>query len=609
MVKQLLRLVGEYGEKDRCDWSLLSYGWGDGGGGPDSRHLELLNRSRDLEGLPRCKHMKVSEFFHTIDECPDVPTWRGELYFELHRGTYSTQGQTKKNNRKSELLYRDAEFLSSAASPMGLAYPYDELHEQWKGILCHQFHDVLPGSSVGEVYEDTDKMYAAIIGAGEEVVDSALEKIVDEINTSGKGKAVVVFNTLPWGRTDVAGVKLPDGGPYNLLDADGKELASQTQDGEMRFTATVPSMGYATYRLVKKSPGRFKSPIKVSKNRLENGFYRIELDGKGVIRSLVDKATGREVLLEGKRGNLLQLFEDKPNDFDAWDIDFYYDDKWEDITDLQSIGVVEDGPVRGAIETVRKFNKSKLIQRMVIYADIPRIDFETYVDWHEDNKCLKASFPVSVNANTARYEIAFGNIERTTHTNTSWDAAQFEVCAHKWADVSEGSFGVSLMNDCKYGHHTKGNVMRLTLLRSPKEPDPMADMGEHFFTYSLMPHAGDYVEARTVRRAYELNVPMRSVTAAPSRGKLANEGSFFAVDAENVVLETVKRAEREDSTILRLYECHNTRSDVTVKVGVPFKKVYECDLMEDNLGEVKSKGDEFRFEIRPFEIRTFKLVK
>ena len=604
----LRRQVSDFAEKDRCDWSLLSYGWGDGGGGPDRRHLELLERSKDIEGLPKCQQMKVKDFFAKIDGAAEYPEWVGELYLELHRATYTTQGHNKRSNRKTELAYRDIEFLSSVAEPMGLDYPREELLKQWKTILCQQFHDVIPGSSIRQVYEDTDIIYAGISKAGREMADAATAQIVSKIDTSGDGSAIVVFNTLPWGRTDITSAKLPAKGSYAVIDPSGKEIPSQIVNDEIRFVSVTPSMGYSTYRLIKKTAGRFKSELKVSKKLLENQFYRIALDGKGVISSIIEKGSGREVLPQGARANLLQLFEDKPNDFDAWDVDFYYDDKFEDITGLDKIEVVEQGPVSGAIEVTRSFGQSKIKQKMVIYADVPRIDFETWVDWHESNKFLKAAFPVDVNATKARYEIQFGNVERPTHTNTTWDLARFEVCAHKWADLSEADFGMSLLNDCKYGHHTKGNVMRLSLLRAPKSPDPMADMGEHTFTYSILPHSGTYVEAQTVRHGYALNVPLVCVVAKPEKVDMPKEKSFFAVDSENVVLEAVKKAEKGEGTILRFYECHGVRDTVSVKVDMPFKKVQEVDLMEDKIADVSSKNGEFSFDMKPFEIKTFRLV-
>lgn len=607
---KLIQQVREFKEKDRSNESLLSYGWGDGGGGPERSYLEYLMREKDLEGLPRVTQKTVSDFFHSIDQ-PDIdyPKWVGELYLELHRGTYTTQAHNKRFNRKAEFLYRDAEILCSVAASLGQPYPYQELLKGWKDILCNQFHDVIPGSSIRQVYEDTDIMYPEIIAAGEKTADKALGRIAENVDTTGNGDAVIVFNTLPWHRTDVAEVELPrTAGAYSVIGQDGRQVPSQIENGHIRFLADAPSMGYAVYRLVEGPAGKQASDLKVSKKSVENRFFKVELDRNGVITSLIEKSTGREVLPNGEVGNRIQLFEDKPVDWPAWDIDFFYEDKWDDITDVRRMDVVANGPVYAAIEFERKFEKSMLKQRMIVYNDIPRIDFETWVDWHEDNKVLKVAFPVDVNASKARYEIQFGNTERPTHTNTSWDFAKFEVCAQKWADLSEADFGMSLMNDCKYGYHTKGNVMRLTLLRSPKEPDPMADMGEHVFTYSIMPHAGDYCEAGTVRQAYSLNVPLRAAVVASSPGKLAAEKSFVSVDAPNVVLETVKRAEKEETTILRCYECHNRRSHVTINAGLPFKHVYECDLMEDNLAEVPSRAGAFSFDIKPFAIRTFKLV-
>ena len=607
---KLLQQVREFKEKDRCDESLLSYGWGDGGGGPDRRHLEFLQRSKDLEGLPRCVQKKVTDFFHSIDDPGiDYPEWVGELYLELHRGTYTTQARNKRYNRKAEFLYRDAELLSCLAMPFGLEYPAAELREKWEDILCNQFHDVIPGSSIRLVYEDTDRMYPEIFRVGEEAAGRALERIARNVDTRGEGRPVLVFNTLPWDRSAVVSVDVPGDAPCAVVGPDGEEVPVQRSGERLLFAASAPSAGYAVYRLVPRQPSGFRSPLKASRTVLENRWFRVRLDSKGAIVSLVHRPTGRELVRPGERANLLRLYEDKPIDWPAWDIDFFYEDKWEDVTQTDSLELVEEGPVRAVVEVRRSFSRSRLSQRIVIYADSPRIDFETWVDWHEKDRVLKALFPVDVNASEARYEIQFGTVTRPTHTNTSWDFARFEVCAHRWADISEEGFGMSLMNDCKYGHHTKGSEMRLTLLRAPKEPDPEADMGEHVFTYSIMPHAGDYIEAGTVREAYGLNVPMRVLPVEASEGPLPPVRSFLRVDSEHVILETVKKAEREETVILRCYECHNRRGTVTVTVDLPFSRVYECDLMEDNLEEVPCAGSSFTFPIRPFEIKTFKLVR
>lgn len=610
---KLIQQVREFKEKDRSDWSLLSYGWGDGGGGPDRRHFEFLRRSEDLEGLPRCKQTKVEDFFRLIDDpAVDYPTWVGELYLELHRGTYTTQARNKRYNRIAELKYRDAELMSSIASHFHLPYPYDELHAGWRDLLLNQFHDVIPGSSIHAVYEDTNKMYPKILDIAERTVDSACGRVVENIQTGGE-PAVVVFNSLPWKRRSVAHIQMPEDKDIAIETMDGKEVALQRSGDLIQFEAEAPSMGYATYRVRNRRPGSVRSHLRASKTSLENRHYKIRLDSQGAIVSLVHKQTGRELLPEGERGNLLRLYEDKPLEWQAWDIDFFYEDKWDDITRLDAFRVIDQGPVSASIEFERSFGASRLKQKMTIYDKSPRIDFVTWVDWHEENKCLKACFPVDVNASRARYEIQFGNVERPTHTNTSWDKARFEVCAHRWADISEEGFGMSLMNDCKYGHHTTGNEMRLTLLRSPKDPDPEADMGEHLFTYSILPHAGDYIEAETVRRAYELNVPLKCIAleskTTVSEAALPHEMSFFSVDAPNVILETVKRAENSEDTIIRLYECYNQRAQARVNVHLPFARVYETDLMEDNLHELSIKDHGFTADFKPFEIKTFKLVK
>ncbi|MCC6484020.1 MAG: alpha-mannosidase [Armatimonadetes bacterium] len=612
---KLIQQVDEFKEKDRSDWSLLSYGWGDGGGGADRRHFEFLRRSEDTEGLPRCKQTKIEDFFRTIDDPSiDYPTWVGELYLELHRGTYTTQARNKRYNRIAELKYRDAELFSSVASHMHVPYPYEELHKGWQDILVNQFHDVIPGSSVHWVYEDTNEMYPRILEVAEKATESACSAIVENINFGGQAPVVVVFNSLPWERRSVAHFQWPADKPCAIETTDGQEVPIQRSGDLVEFTAKAPSMGYATYRVRERRPQNVTAnTLKASKTSMENRFYKIAIDNKGVITSILHKESGRELLPEGERGNLLRLYEDKPLEWQAWDIDFFYEDKWEDVTQLDSVEVLNQGPVSASVEFVRSFGASHLKQKMTIYADDPRIDFVTWVDWREENKCLKACFPVDVNASKARYEIQFGNVERATHTNTSWDKARFEVCAHRWADISEQGFGMSLMNDCKYGHHTVGNEMRLTLLRAPKDPDPQADMGEHLFTYSIMPHAGDYISAQTVRRAYELNVPLKCVPvesrADASEGSLLDETSFFNVDAPNVILETVKRAENSGDTIIRLYECHNQRAHVSINVNLPFTKVYETDLMEDNLQEVAFKFRYFTADLKPFEIKTFKLVE
>lgn len=588
----------ELQDKARTRQIIFTYGWGDGGGGPENRHMEYLRRSRDLEGLPECRHKSVSQFFHDIDDGTDYPEWAGELYLQCHRGTYTTQGRIKRQNRRAEILLRDAELLSVIAGASGLPYPGGELREQWEKVLVNQFHDVLPGTSIAQVYEDTDRMYEEVFETGQRVVHGAIRRIV------GDGDGIAVFNTLPWDRNDLVEMALPGEGHFAVEDADGREAPSQQTQRGLLFAASAPSMGYSTYRLVNRRPKAKPGWPRVSERRLENRFLRVELDDRGQIASFVHKDTGREVMPNGLAGNLLRIFEDKPLEYPAWEIEFFHEDKYHDPIPGDDMRVVEEGPLRASVEVTRSFGKSHLRQWIIIYRDSPRIDFHTWVHWQENEKLLKVGFPVDVNADRARYEIQFGNIERATHRNTSWDFAQFEVPAQRWVDLSEHGFGVSLLNDCKYGHSIHDGWIWLSLLRSAKKPDPTADMDEHEFTYSLMPHAGSYVDAQTVRRAYELNVPLLT----SMQGELRGSKSFFYVDTDNVIVETVKQAEDAQGIILRLYECHNRRTMVNVLANLPFTKVFECSLMEENQGEIRIHNGGFSFDIKPFEIRTFRLV-
>lgn len=590
-----------YREKDRSEIALYPYGYGDGGGGPTREHLEHLRRAKNLEGLPKCTPMWAADFFQLLEKrSEDLPEWIGELYLEYHRGTYTTQSRNKRANRKSEFLLRDAEMAAGLAWITAKAkYPQDQLTHAWKLVCKNQFHDVIPGTSVTDVYLDTAEDYKEIAGIGESVRALALEKIAN------KGKEVSVFNSLSWERSDAVAVRAPGKGDWHAETSDGKSLPSQPSKADSSLVwvepGPVPGIGISSLKLVK---GRGKAPgtIKVSASGMENAFYRIKLDKQGLITSIYDKRASREVIPQGSKANVFQLFEDKPLSWDAWDVDFYYRDKGLDITELAEVKVEEAGPVRGALRIRRKFGESSVDQRIVLWGSSPRIDFETQVGWHETKKMLKVAFPVDVHASSARFDIQFGSVERPTHWNTSWDFARLEVAAQKWVDMSQADYGISLLNDCKYGHDVHDNVMRLTLLRSPKEPDPHADMGEHLFTYSLLPHEGDWLAGEVVRRAYELNVPMTvCISDGQSRGCLS-------LDAPNVVIETIKKAEKEDALIVRMYECSGMRAEACLNLGFSVSRAEECDLLERNLGNLPVEKGVIKLKMKPFEILTVKLM-
>ena len=609
--RTLVHSVASFPERDRYDEAIVSYGHGDGGGGPDRRQLEYGRREANLEGLPRVVHRRVDEFFHrAARRAKDLTTWQGELYLEYHRGTLTTQARTKRHNRQGELLLREAELFAALAWALGSTYPQAELDEAWKTLLLQQFHDILPGSSIGAVYVDAERDFARVRELGEAVRSRALEALAGRVNTTGPGRPVLVWNSLGWDRTGLCEVDAD--GASAVLGPSGEALPVQclVRDGRERllFAPQVPSVGYGVYRLVGDSPAVPEAAeLTVTPALLESPFVRLRLDEQGLLTSIYDKTVRREVVRPGARANVLQLFEDRPNDADAWDIDFYYRDKGEDLVALSEVCVTEAGPLRGVLTLVREFGQSRLEQDLVIYAHTPRIDFASRVSWHEDQRLLKVAFPVDIVTDHATYEIQFGHLQRSAHFNTSWDFGKFEVPAQKWADLSEGDYGVALLNDCKYGYDCHFGQLRLSLLRATTDPDPNADRGDHEFTYSLLPHRGDH-RGGVVRAGYELNVPLYVQPVEPSPGELPAEHRFFTVGAPNVVLEAIKKAERADLIIARLYEAHQQRGSVSVATSLPLSQAWECNLLEERTGrERRLSGGRLRLNVKPFEIKTVAL--
>ena len=605
-------------QKDVLDEMLLTFGWGDGGGGPTQHMIENGRRLANMIGVPKCRFGSITGYLNEQLDNLDfsrLPIWNDELYLERHRACQITQARTKRNNRKLELLLRELEWFSVFASRRGLKYPGREIRSLWERILTNQFHDILPGSSVQSVYEEADRNYAQVEREAKALLQKAVKAETDGIDTRGKGKPLVLFNTLGWDRHDPVAVreKTPKE-PFHVADGDGSVVphqCSHAEDGTPVLwiePASVPSMGHTVHRILRgKASVAVASELKATDRLLENRFFRVRLDRKGTVSSIWDKRAKREVLAPGQRGNVLQLFHDHPNNDDAWDYDFNIDENRREWDDLQSVEVVEEGPVRSAIRLVRKTDKSTLIQRIVLYRCIPRIDFETEVDWWEKRTLLKAAFPVNVRSSLATYEIQFATIQRPTHRSTPFDRARFEVAHHRWADLSEGNYGVTVANDCKYGFDTHEKVMRLSLLRSPIAPDPHADEGKHEFVYSLLPHAGDWREAESVRRGVELNVPIRAALASNHTGGQPSTLSCLTCDAPNVIIETLKKEERGKSLILRLYESQGCRGPAAVEFGFPVRSVRECNLVEEGDAEVGFSRDRLKLDFSPYEIRTFKL--
>jgi alpha-mannosidase len=564
---QIVRSVEDFKDADRSLRSLYLYGWGDGGGGPEPDMIESAHRLQSLAGAPRVELSKAADFFDGAKrEARDLTTWVGELYFELHRGTYTSQARTKRLNRRAEQALREAEMWSVAA---GGDYPRDLLDSTWRRLLINQFHDILPGSSIDWVYEDAERELEAVV----EVAGGLTTRAQGAI--AGEGDHLLVYNVNSHSRSEV-------------IEADDHPRL-----------VNVPPCGWA---VADDSPPP-TDRVTVEDRVMENGLLRVTWDSRGLLTSIWDKEAEREVLLAGSAGNLLQLHDDDPKNWDAWDVDADYRHHATDITALARSTVEMDGPLRAAVRFAREFGHSRLEQRMVLDAGSRVVRFETDVDWQETHKFLKVAFPVDVRSARATYEIQFGHVERSTHTNTSWDQARFEVCAHRWADLGEAGYGVALLNDCKYGYDILGSVMRLSLLRAPTHPDPAADRGNHRFTYALMPHLGDFRQAGVIAAAEDLNAPLRLVNGAAGGPR-----SLVEVDKAQVVVEAIKRAEDSDAVIVRLYEAWGGHCRARLTTTLPVRRAFLCDLLERDRGEVAVDGGELELELSPFKILTLKLI-
>ncbi|TMD16761.1 MAG: alpha-mannosidase [Chloroflexi bacterium] len=566
---QIVQSAADFKDRDHSSHSLYLYGWGDGGGGPEPDMIESAHRLRSVDGAPRVELGRVGDFFpRAKKEAHGITTWVGELYFELHRGTYTSQARTKLLNRRAEQALREAEMWSVA---VGNRYPADILDSSWKRLLINQFHDILPGSSIDWVYEDAERELAEVVEVASQLSTSAQSAL------AGAGSNLIVFNSNSHTRREV-------------VDVDGRQVMVE-----------APSCGW---RSVTESAAPREQPVSVAGRVMENGLLRVAWDERGRLTSIWDKEADREVLIAGSSGNLLQLHDDNPRNWDAWDVDADYRRSSIDLNSLATSKVEIDGPLRAGVRFTREFNSSRLEQRMVLDAGSRVLRFETEVDWQEEHKFLKVAFPVAVHSPRATYEIQFGHVERSTHMNTSWDQARFEVCAHRWADLGEPGYGVALLNDCKYGYDILGSVMRLSLLRAPTHPDPAADRGRHRFTYALMPHPGDFRGAGVVAAAEDLNHPLRVVSGTLGAGE---ERALIEVDAPQVVVEAIKRAEDSDAVIVRLYEAWGGRCRTRVRTSLPVSRAFLCDLLERNRTEIEVRDGELELELTPFKILTLKL--
>ncbi|WP_309097425.1 glycoside hydrolase family 38 C-terminal domain-containing protein [Streptomyces sp.] len=574
--EEMSRAVRNYAEKGGASRSLAPFGWGDGGGGPTREIMERARRLADLEGSARVVVEHPDDFFAKArEEYPDAPVWVGELYLELHRATYTSQARTKQGNRRSEHLLREAELWATTAAlhAPGYSYPYEKLDRLWKTVLLHQFHDILPGSSIAWVHREAEAEYARVARELQALTAEALAAL----GTGGPR----VFNTSPHDRAEV--IRTADGAPVYV---------------------SVPASGSAPL-----TGARPPHPVTVNGRVLDNGLVRVEVADDGTLASVYDLRARREVLAEP--GNLLRLHTDLPNYWDAWDIDKHYRNRYTDLLDASSVTVVEQDPLIGAIRVERSFGKgSTITQTITLRAGSPRIDVETDIDWHETEKILKAAFPVDIRAPHSSAEIQFGHIQRPTHTNTSWEAARFEVSGHRWVHIGEPGYGVAVINDSTYGHDVTRTVredggttttVRLSLVRAPRIPDPEADQGRHRLTYALLP--GARIED-AVAEGYALNLPLRVADAAGAPEPVVS------VEGEGVTVEAVKLADdTSGDVVVRLYESRGGRATGVLHTGFPLAGAQITDLLERPLQDADRTGGGVAVALRPFQILTLRLKR
>lgn len=593
---ELARAERQFAQKEIASRSLMPFGYGDGGGGPSIEMIERLRRWRDFEGLPAVEMGTVAGFFEAaIEDIEDPPVWCGELYLELHRGTYTSQAHNKLMNRRSELLLREAEFfeaICSRVAPGELleADPWPErtvwdvpghgpakagsptakaLDRAWKLLLLNQFHDILPGSSIGRVYEDSRRDYEVIERLGQAVRDAALRRLAGE----GEGDEVVAFNSLAHERAEVA--ELPDGSLRPLR---------------------VPACGY-------RMPGSDEIFAEVTLEesadgwRISNGLLAAQVARNGTLTSLVHLATGHESL--SGPANEFHLLRDYPNRWSAWDIEGSAMEDYEVVGQLATAAVVESGPLRAILEFHHAFGASTVTQRVILQAGSGRLDFDTTVDWRERDRVLKVAFPLAIRSDYATFEIQSGHVRRPVHRNTSWDAARFEVPMQRWVDLSESDHGVALLNDGLFGCDVLGQRVRLTLLKGGSAPDPRADIGVHRRVFSLFPHAGAAPLGGVIEEALNLNVPLQVIT-----GRMPEEsGSWLSFDRPGISLDALKRSEDGSSVVLRLNEAYGRRTPL--KIAFAGVSLVETDLLERPLEEG---ADSAALEVRPFDLRTFRTV-
>lgn len=624
-VSDILGTWKRYEPKALHDEVMICYGHGDGGGGPTRDMVQRgIRMERGIPGAPKLRMEGLRPYLDRLgkkmdDRADDFPIWNGELYLQYHRGTLTSVAKNKKNNRNAERAMRELEFAASMASiTKGSDYPRDAIRELWDIVLLNQFHDILPGTSIAAVYDDSDADYAKFFASmqnNQGPLKPALNSICPPsdgqlklVNFTGQRRdgELVEFRT----ENDISGLAIRTQTGSNtvqsIVHADGS-----TSFGAL--VADIPAMGWGAAQLTQteKTPS---TSLSVSKTHLENDLINVRFDEAGEIISIYDKTLRRELIQPGKRANQLIAYEDKPQNYDAWDIDHYFEEKCWPLSETQaSIEVVETGPHRAALKIERRYARSRVIQVISLQDGQKQIEFDTQIDWQERQTLLKTGFPLDLNVSETRAEIQFGHVKRPSHKNTSWDQARFETSMHRWVDMSEPDFGAAFLTDCKYGYDAVEQTVRLTLLKGPNMPDPDADIGVHRFRYAIMLHQGERDLSQVVRAAERFNNPIMVhgpvEIAMMEQRALGNEFSFASADTANVTIETVKLAEVGSAAILRIFEHSNRRGTARIQFGLPVTCVEETDLMErtvDQSYDINENSIELSF--RPFEIKTLKVT-
>ena len=576
------------------------YGVGDHGGGPTADMLNVARSWARNDLFLTLEPGTIDSFLDRLQQSLadlNLPVWHDELYLELHRGTYTTKGDRKRQNRQLEVLLGTVECLRAIAAIEGYRdYPQQPLTDAWRQLLTNQFHDILPGTAIPEVFCDADRADATV----REICEQQLAPLLPEASAPSD-RCICLWNSLNWPRSQLTTVKA-DTSIYALRDLQTHEiLPGQQVDGGYLFRVTVPSLGAAVFEpILHPAAISATSELRVTSDCLENSLVRIQLDPvSGDIQQIVDKRTQKRLL---SAPATLQCFEDRGQYWDAWNIDPDYESK--PLTEFKTIAkqVLETGPLRGAIRIVRQFRRSTVAQTLYLEADNPQLFVRTRLDWQETYTLLKAAFPLSFRAPTATFEIPFGAIARSTEGKTAVDAAKWEVPALRWADMAGDGIGLALLNDCKYGYDAKPNCLRLTLLKSPTWPHPTSDLGRHEFTYSVLPHGGDWRRAGVVRRGYELNAPLVLVN-----DRWIAAGSALEIDGDNIAMAAFKRSQDGQAWIVRLYETHGFSTEATVRLKWAIATVHRCNLLEQDRDLLDCEGDRFSYHFGPFEIQTFRI--